>query len=148
MMNAMPFAGHSDPTEQQLIWQAMTNLVYGSTGLFFFCYWSPAGQAAMFEHGGGIFSPKGRMHKLNGTQTPIQALQPLYRKTAHYAQARRLNSVVRAFGSYLVSATSEGVWRVTPDPLPQSRWVNRRMQTQPRLWDFAPLPSSSPLRCR
>ena len=125
MLNAIPFAGHSDPTEQQLIWQAMTNLVYGSTGLFFFCYWSPAGQATMFEHGGGIFSPKGRMHKLNGTQTPIQALQPLYRKTAHYAQARRLNSVVRAFGSYLVSATSEGVWRVTPDPLPQSRWMNR-----------------------
>ena len=33
MFNTMPFAGHSDPTEQQMEWQMMTNLAYGSKGL-------------------------------------------------------------------------------------------------------------------
>lgn len=37
MFNTMPFAGHSDPTEQQMAWQMFTNLVYGAKGLFYFC---------------------------------------------------------------------------------------------------------------
>ena len=63
MFNVMPFAGHSDPTEQQMAWQMFTSMAYGSKGLFYFCYWSPEGQSPMFRHGGGVFTPQGTMHQ-------------------------------------------------------------------------------------
>ena len=50
-------------------------------------------------------------------QSVMDALKPLYRKGPHYVHAKRLNSIVRTFGKYLVSATSQEVYRVAPAPL-------------------------------
>ena len=38
----------------------------------------------------------------------------LYRRGAHYDHARRLNSIVRNFGRYLVHAKSQAVYRALP----------------------------------
>ena len=52
--NTMPFGGHTDPTEAELRWQAFTCLAYGSSGVLWFCYWTPAG----FPTDNGIITPK------------------------------------------------------------------------------------------
>ena len=39
----------------------------------------------------------------------------LYRRGAHYGHARRLNSIVRNFGRYLVHAKSQAVYRALPE---------------------------------
>ena len=38
----MPFDAHFDPTPAQLRWQAFTSLAYGSSGILWYCYWTPA----------------------------------------------------------------------------------------------------------
>lgn len=77
----------------------------------------------MFEHGGGIYTPKGTMHLAHGDTPKMDALKPLYQRGPHYEHAKRLNSIVRAFGKYLVHANSTSVHRVTPVPLPPSTWM-------------------------
>ena len=39
----------------------------------------------------------------------------LYRRGAHYDHARRLNSIVRNWGKYLVHAKSQAVYRALPE---------------------------------
>ena len=87
---------------------------YGAKGLLYFVYWSAAGQGGEFSRGSGIMSPTG---KLRGNDSyPSPGFQAHYRRTAHYEQARRLNSIVLNYGRFLVNATSTGVYRIHADP--------------------------------
>jgi hypothetical protein len=95
--NVMPFGPHSDPTEAQIRWQVYTSLAYGSKGVLYFCYWTPRG--GEFPKGGAIVTVEGR-------------------KTRHYEQAKRVNRAIRQLGPTLMSLTSIGVYRVTPDENP------------------------------
>ena len=95
--NVMPFGPHSDPTEAQIRWQVYTSLAYGSKGVLYFCYWTP--QGGEFPKGGAIVTVEGR-------------------KTRHYEQAKRVNLAIRQLGPTLMSLTSIGVYRVTPDENP------------------------------
>jgi hypothetical protein len=97
--NVLPFGEHSDPTPGQLSWQVFTSLAYGSKGVLYFCYWSPAG-GAPFGKGGGVVYPRGS--------------RTTFKRGAHYEDARRINSVLRVFGNYLLAATSTGIYRVQP----------------------------------
>lgn len=95
--NVMPFGPHSDPTEAQIKWQIYTSLAYGSKGVLYFCYWTPPG--GEFPKGGAIITAQGR-------------------KTRHYEQARRVNREIKQLGPTLMSLTSVGVYRVSPDKNP------------------------------
>ena len=71
--NAMPFGGHSDPTEAQIRWQIFTSLAYGAKGVLYFCYFSPAGHG-MFARGGGVIYPRG----------PMETLDVMFKQGSHY----------------------------------------------------------------
>ena len=101
-INVLPTQGthtHSDPTPAQLSWQVFTSLAYGAKGVLYFCYWSPAG-GFPFGKGGGIIYPRGS--------------RTSFKRGTHYEDARRINSVLRVFGNFLLTATSTGVYRVRP----------------------------------
>ena len=95
--NVMPFGHHSDPTEAQIKWQIYTSLAYGSKGVLYFCYWTPKG--GEFPKGGAIITAEGR-------------------RTRHYEQAKRVNHDIKQLGPTLMSLTSTGVYRVTPNQNP------------------------------
>ncbi len=95
--NTMPYGPHTDPTEAQLRWQVFASLCYGAKGVLYFCYFTPRG--GEFPKGGAIIA-------VDGT------------KTRHYAQAQRLNSVLKAYGPTLMRLTSTGVYRVRPTDEP------------------------------
>jgi hypothetical protein len=95
--NTMPYGPHTDPTEAQLRWQIFASLCYGAKGVLYFCYFTP--QGAEFPKGGAIIA-------VDGT------------KTRHYAQAQRLNSVLKSYGPTLMRLTSTGTFRVRPNEEP------------------------------
>lgn len=95
--NVIPFGGHYDPTEAQIRWQIYTSLAYGSKGVLYFCYWTPRG--GEFPKGGAIITAEGR-------------------RTRHYEQAKRINHDIKQLGPTLMSLTSTGVYRVTPNQNP------------------------------
>ncbi len=95
--NVMPYGPHSDPTEAQIRWQIYTSLAYGSKGVLYFCYWTPRG--GEFPKGGAIITAEGR-------------------RTRHYEQAKRVNRDIKRLGPTLMSLTSIGVYRVSPDKSP------------------------------
>ena len=70
------------------------------------------------SHGGGIISPTSAS-PLEWNQTDIASF---YRRTPHYEQVRRINSVLRVFTSerYLFGAASVGVWHVPGGDAPDS----------------------------
>jgi hypothetical protein len=94
---AMPYDDYPDPTEDMMRWQVMTSLAYGAKGVLYFCYWTPTG----FPLGGAIITPR-------GTAPGHQVYEP----GPHYAQAARINSVLRQFGNVLLHANSTGVFHV------------------------------------
>lgn len=113
--SSMPFGGHSDPTEAQLAWQIFTSLAFGAKGVLYFCYWSPAGQGATFVRGGGVIYPQGTLNRTSGPPGDISLHSAkLYRRGAHYGHARKINSIVKNWGRYLLRATSTGVYRLFP----------------------------------
>jgi hypothetical protein len=71
--NAMPFGGHSDPSEAQIRWQIFTSLAYGAKGVLYFCYFSPAGHGT-FARGGGVIYPRG----------PMETLDVMFKRGSHY----------------------------------------------------------------
>ena len=92
--NNVGWSTHSDPTEAQMRWQVFTSLAYGAKGVLYYCYNSePCGR-------GGVLHDKGQPNHLQ--------------KGRHYADATRINSVLKVFGKYLVTATSTAVYRVQP----------------------------------
>jgi hypothetical protein len=95
--NVMPYGPHTDPTEAQLRWQVFASLCYGAKGVLYFCYFTPRG--GEFPKGGAIIAADGT-------------------KTRHYAQAQRLNAVLKSYGPTLMHLTSTGVYRVRPDDDP------------------------------
>ena len=78
----MPHEGHSDPTEAQVRWQISTALAYGATGLLYF-EWHPMGDGH-----------PGLVQSVTGPPVP----------SAHYWQAKRLNSWVLALAPTLLHA--------------------------------------------
>jgi len=95
--NVMHYGPHTDPTEAQLRWQVFASLCYGAKGVLYFCYYTPTG--GEFPKGGAIIA-------VDGT------------KTRHYAQAQRLNGVLKNYGPTLMRLTSTGVFRVRPNDEP------------------------------
>eukprot|EP01043_Picozoa_sp_COSAG02_P066028 COSAG02_NODE_10143_length_2011_cov_14.027014_1_plen_519_part_00 len=98
--NVLPFGEHSDPTDAQLSWQVFTSLAYGAKGVIYFCYWSPAG-GVPFEKGGGVIYPRGG--------------RTIFKRGSHYDDASRMNSILRVYGNFLLTATSTAVYRVQPN---------------------------------
>ena len=89
--NTMPYGPQSDPTEAQLRWQIFASLTYGAKGVMYFCYWTPAGDE--FPKGGAIITREGR-------------------QTRHYAEAQRLNAMLKNLGPTLMQLTNTGVVRI------------------------------------
>ena len=99
---------------------------YGAKGILYFCYWSPAGQGG-FARGGGIMYPQGTASAQYFNRTTNQPQgdmslhsAKLYRRGAHYRHAKRLNSIVRNWGRYLLGATSTGIFHPRPRGTPNS----------------------------
>ena len=102
ILNSMPYAGHADPTEAELRFQAFTALAHGASGVAYFCYWDPAETAPgdwTLALGGSIIQAKARA---NG--------EIVHTRGPHFEQVRRINSVLRVFGELLLNATSTGVF--------------------------------------
>jgi hypothetical protein len=133
--NAMPFNNHLAPSEGQIAWQAFTSLAWGAKGVLYFTYWSPgfppppgAGHPSLsalsavardisktrdddgtdadaafgiFSKGGGLISPVSC--GIDGDK--------VFEPTLQYEYARRVNSVLLNFGTFLLNATSLAVWR-------------------------------------
>lgn len=97
--NAMPYDKyHTDPTEAMLRWQAMTSLAYGSSGVMYFCYWSPD---HAFSLGGGLIVPQG------------SAKHTVWARGPHWYEAQRLNSLLKIYGGFLLGRRSIGVFRAS-----------------------------------
>ena len=77
-----------------------TSLAYGAKGFLYFCYRSPAG-GFPFGKGGGVIYPRGG--------------RTSFKRGAHYEDATRINSVLRVFGTFLLTANSTAVHRVQPN---------------------------------
>jgi hypothetical protein len=98
-LNVMPFsASHADPTEAMLRWQVFTSLAYGASGYMYFCYWSPG----VFSLGGGIIVPRGSDANTAGFEMV---------KGPHYFEAKRINTVAKIYGGFLLGRKSVGVFR-------------------------------------
>jgi hypothetical protein len=80
-------------SEAEKLWQAMQALAYGARGVMFFTYWSNL--SSEFPEP-GVIDPR--------TGLP----------TAHYAEVRRVNSQVRAFGDQLIATRSRSVFHNGP----------------------------------
>ena len=80
-------------SESEKLWQALQTLAYGARGVMFFTYWSRV-TAAFPEP--GVIDPR--------TGLP----------TDHYAEVRRVNSQVRAFGRELAPARSKSAFHNGP----------------------------------
>lgn len=107
--NDVGWSTHSDPTEAQMRWQVFTSLAYGAKGVLYYCYNSePCGR-------GGVLHAKAPAGVVPARSKEIGLARtgPLS-KGRHYAHATRINSVLKVFGKYLVTATSTGVYRVQP----------------------------------
>ena len=93
---APPGLAIPDPTEAELRWQVMAALATGASGVLYFCYWTPPGeQFAVYP--ALAFGPTA-----GNASTP-------YTLTKHHGQARRVNSVARAFTTFLFGARSTGL---------------------------------------
>ena len=79
--------------EAEKRWQALQTLAYGARGVMFFTYWSNVN---------GEFPEPGVIDPRTG------------RPTAHYAEVRRVNQEVRAFGNQLSGARSRSVFHNGP----------------------------------
>ena len=98
--NIMPYGPHTDPTEAQVRWQVNASLVNGAKGLLYFCYFTPGGDE--FPKGGAIIGQDGL-------------------KTHHYAQAKRINKMLTAYGKVLVDCTSTDVAQIHPGDTPSEK---------------------------
>src|SRR5439155_20970210 len=86
---ATPHGAYRDPSEADLRWQVYTSLAYGARGILYFTYWTPRSDTWNFHN--GILDEQGR-------------------RTAHYAQVRRINSELNALARTLVHLRSAGVY--------------------------------------
>jgi len=80
-------------SEAEKRWQALQTLAYGARGVMFFTYWSDVS---------GEFPEPGVIDPRTGLPT------------AHYAEVRRVNQQVRAFGDQLSGARSRSVFHNGP----------------------------------
>ena len=96
--NVEGFGGHPDPTEAQLRWQVFTSLAYGAKGVLCYCYRREG--RALCGNGGVLYN-----------KAPVGQPGVLMRGR-HYADATRINSVLKIYGAHLLTAVSTGVYRV------------------------------------
>ena len=76
----------------------MTSLAYGSSGVMYFCYWSPD---HVFSLGGGLIVPQGSAEHMTWARGP------------HWYEAQRLNSMLKIYGGFLLGRRSIGVYRAS-----------------------------------
>jgi hypothetical protein len=127
--NSMPYGTRSDVSEAQLRWQVFTSLAYGSSGLLYFCYWSPAG--ATFQWGNAIMTPRALPGAGPLEEALLDASSALPEAASAHAALRapalggaaayvegpkfpivqRINSKLRAYGTFLLRANSTFVFR-------------------------------------
>lgn len=87
---------YRSPIDTELSWQVMSALAYGAKGILYFTYWTPPPGAE--EHFDGIIGQDGKAR-------------------AHYEWVKEINTILRAWGPYLVKAKSVEVFH-TGEPLP------------------------------
>ena len=80
-------------------WQVYASLAHGSSGILFFCWWSPGG--ATFQWGGAIMTPQSPV----GNTSAVE-----YVEGPKYALVARVNEKLGAFGTFLLNATSQFVF--------------------------------------
>eukprot|EP01045_Picozoa_sp_COSAG04_P035660 COSAG04_NODE_8330_length_989_cov_1.097753_2_plen_254_part_01 len=97
----IPFQGHSDPTEAELRWMAMTALGFGAKGVLYFTYWQAAGGGPL-GLGGSIIK---MVRRADNRSAPMRHV-----RGPHYSHVRRINSVLRVFGERLLAANSTAVY--------------------------------------
>jgi hypothetical protein len=93
---AMPHGPYRDPTEAEVSWQMLHALAYGARGVSYFAYWTPVDvehaeqwkfRLGLIEHG---------------------------QRTGNYAEAARINRMVRAFAGALDGFRSVAVIHALP----------------------------------
>jgi len=95
-----PHGSYRDPTEAEIRLQVNSNLVYGATGLAYFCYWTP-GPSRTWDWDSAIIRRDGA-------------------RTEHFGQVKRVNARVQALGKVLLKCTSTNVYHTKPLPLATS----------------------------
>jgi hypothetical protein len=103
--NTLPFGRRRDPTFGELCWQVFTSLTYGAKGILWYIYWLPPG----FEQGGSVITKRAPIQS-TGARAPDAEVS--FQKGPHYADAKRINSIVLAWAPYLLNATSTNVFHV------------------------------------
>ncbi len=84
--NVMPFNGNFDISESEIRWQVFTSLALGASGVLYFCYWTPQGDAPSFLAGNAIMMPR------------LADTGLVYQPGPHYYQARtRIADTALAF---------------------------------------------------
>ncbi len=81
---------YRDPSEDEIRWQVNTGLIYGAKALLYFTYWRPPADP-VFAKSIAIIGPDGR-------------------RTAHFEQAKRVNTAVKNWSSTLMKLKSTGVY--------------------------------------
>ena len=112
--NTKAFNGHRDPSFGEIAWQVFTSLTYGAKGLLWFSYWPPAQRhptPADQKYGDGIIQIRAPP-EVAEAEAPIQSWE--YVRSAHYAEAKKINSIVLAWSPLLIGAKSTSVHHV-PD---------------------------------
>lgn len=84
-----PLGSYRAPTEAELRFQVFSNLVYGAEGIWYFCYKQP--KPEKFRSG---------------------VVDRQERPTHHYAQVKRINGILRAWGPVLLDSRSTGAYHV------------------------------------
>jgi hypothetical protein len=127
--NSMPYGTRSDVSEAQLRWQIFTSLAYGSSGVLYFCYWSPAGSTFMW--GNAIMTLRALPGAEPLEEVPLDASSAMPEAASAHAAVRapalggaaayvegpkypivqRINSKLRVYGTYLLHANSTFVFR-------------------------------------
>jgi hypothetical protein len=99
--NTLPYQSHRDPSFGELCWQVFTSLTFGAKGVLYFTYWDdPDGQH--YGAGNAIITRRA----LPGTYNASNANQhggsrADYVKGPHWYDAKRINSIVLAYGKLL-----------------------------------------------
>jgi len=89
-VKALPYRTEADPTEAEIRWQVYASVTYGARGILYMGYWTPTDDPLV--KGNAMIAPDGK-------------------RTAHYAQARRINAELKNLGPDLMELHSLAVGR-------------------------------------
>jgi hypothetical protein len=108
-LNILPYNGHRDPTIGQIAWQVFTALTYGATGILYFVNW-PDPDPKLFGYGDALIVRKASPTAggVSGASIRVSDYIPGH----HMEEVKRINSIVLAYGKYLLRAASTAIFHL------------------------------------